>query len=266
MAGMETWGQVPKSQTDNELINEAIADAISDHEADPEAHQGEGESLQNHKSDETIDHPTESVVGDKYAPDSIKPSKLDMYNLIIAPQFESLNNWTHNHLGEDLAYSFIGGYSFECGDTSGDWCSLSPNSTVPLVNYANKNPMQDVGIKFHNDTYQTFYAAIGGFVGSLEGFGFKASNGKVYAFWRHLSTEYTEELIDITVDDTNRYRCQYIFEVGIEYYIDNQLLFTAKENLPVNTDFAQVLWFKLTTNQNAYKAVEIYTPRFVMDL
>lgn len=61
-----TWGDLPKSQIDNQLITEAIDLAISNHEADPTAHLGDGESLQQHKSNETIDHPQASVVPDKF--------------------------------------------------------------------------------------------------------------------------------------------------------------------------------------------------------
>jgi len=42
---METWGDKPKSQVDNSLIDDAIAAAIADHESDPDSHLEVGESL-----------------------------------------------------------------------------------------------------------------------------------------------------------------------------------------------------------------------------
>lgn len=59
------WGLLQKSQDNAQTIDEAIAAAILAHEADPEAHLGEGESLQAHKHDPIIDHPAQSVVLDK---------------------------------------------------------------------------------------------------------------------------------------------------------------------------------------------------------
>ena len=65
------WGLLSKAQDDAQTINEAIASAIVAHEEDPTAHLGVGESLQEHKHDEVIDHPAESVVQDKLTSDSI---------------------------------------------------------------------------------------------------------------------------------------------------------------------------------------------------
>lgn len=59
------WGTLEKAQDDPTTIDEAIQTAITEHEADPTAHQGEGESLEAHKSEEVIDHPAQSIVVDK---------------------------------------------------------------------------------------------------------------------------------------------------------------------------------------------------------
>lgn len=65
---VETWDQLPKNQTDPELIEEAIARLIAVHEANPEAHTGDNESLQAHRQNEIIDHPASSIVPDKFSP------------------------------------------------------------------------------------------------------------------------------------------------------------------------------------------------------
>lgn len=59
------WGELQKAQDDSRTIEEFIDDKIVEHEEDPEAHLGEGESLQAHKSESIIDHPAQSVVVDK---------------------------------------------------------------------------------------------------------------------------------------------------------------------------------------------------------
>lgn len=59
------WGSLEKSTDDSETIEEAIARLIVAHEEDPEAHLGVGESLEQHKSEEVIDHPPGSILPDK---------------------------------------------------------------------------------------------------------------------------------------------------------------------------------------------------------
>lgn len=59
------WGNLQKSLDDPQTIDQAIAAAIAAHEEDPTAHLGDGESLQQHKSNDIIDHPAGSVKNDK---------------------------------------------------------------------------------------------------------------------------------------------------------------------------------------------------------
>jgi len=59
------WGALAKAQDDPQTIDQAIAAAIATHESDSDAHLGAGESLETHKSQEVIDHPAGSVLGDK---------------------------------------------------------------------------------------------------------------------------------------------------------------------------------------------------------
>ena len=64
---LPTWSDLPESQISNRLISQAITDAISAHESDPEAHLGVGESLQNHRQNDIIDHPQNSIPMDKFS-------------------------------------------------------------------------------------------------------------------------------------------------------------------------------------------------------
>lgn len=65
MADIQTWENIPKSQTDPSTIDEAIADAIGVHDADSEAHMAALSSLAEHRENDIVDHPAESVVNDK---------------------------------------------------------------------------------------------------------------------------------------------------------------------------------------------------------
>lgn len=60
-----TWGSLEKSQTDSTTIDEAIDAKITAHNNDPDAHLGDGQSLQSHRASEIIDHLAESIVPDK---------------------------------------------------------------------------------------------------------------------------------------------------------------------------------------------------------
>lgn len=76
---IETWGLMPKSQTDNETIEQAIARLIAEHETDPTAHLGPNESIEAHRNSEVIDHLAGSIVPDKQS----NTKKVFDYNLGI---------------------------------------------------------------------------------------------------------------------------------------------------------------------------------------
>lgn len=65
LMGLFNWGALPKAQDNPQTIDEAISAAILAHEEDPTAHLGDGESLEQHKANEVLDHPQASVVADK---------------------------------------------------------------------------------------------------------------------------------------------------------------------------------------------------------
>ena len=65
--GIQTWGQMNKSQTDNELVEGAISRIVEQHNDDPDAHLEEGQSLKSHRASEVVDHLARSIVNDKIA-------------------------------------------------------------------------------------------------------------------------------------------------------------------------------------------------------
>jgi len=80
MADPIVWGTLPKSQDDPQTIAEAIADAVSGHNNDPESHMSTGQSIENHRVNDVVDHPVGSVLADKNT-----MSEIDLYT-----QFENL--------------------------------------------------------------------------------------------------------------------------------------------------------------------------------
>ena len=63
---LENWGQMTKTQDNPQTINQAIDAAILAHEEDPESHMGAGESIENHRINEILDHKAGSVLADKW--------------------------------------------------------------------------------------------------------------------------------------------------------------------------------------------------------
>ena len=62
------WENLPKSQADPETIEEAIVAGIDSHNADTNAHMGTDEAIEQHRLNNIIDHPAESIPNDKTFP------------------------------------------------------------------------------------------------------------------------------------------------------------------------------------------------------
>ena len=90
------WGELFKSQFDNEKIEEAIARMIREHNQDPEAHLLPGGSLYSHKFSEIIDHVAESIIEDKIRNKIITAPKIHPSGLVadavVAPEGGDFNN------------------------------------------------------------------------------------------------------------------------------------------------------------------------------
>ena len=262
---METWGQVPKEQNDSQLISEAITAAIVDHEADPEAHQGDGESLQNHKSDEVIDHPAESIVEDKYEPFSIPISILDMSKLIVQPQIESTDYWTKYAVGEDNSSAGIGSYALDIGPTNNNYIYLNMMCPISYINFGAKNPLVEMSMKFTTTTAQTIFFGCGNSNTASNFFGFKVINSTLYAYWCNGSTTETHSIGSITSNTIHKYRAAMTSGTKIDFYIDNVLVYTGTVNLPSANQATFIFWIKMTCNENDYKNLTMMMPLFIMD-
>lgn len=79
MADPVVWENIPKSQTDPTTISEAIAAGVAVHNDDSEAHLDTSQSLEQHRTNDIIDHPAESTVNDKM------PGPVRAYVAIVDP-------------------------------------------------------------------------------------------------------------------------------------------------------------------------------------
>lgn len=226
------WGQLEKAQDDSTTIDEAIAAAILAHEADPEAHLGEGESLEEHKTESVIDHPAESVVTDK-VPDggmSYRWFPLDRQTIISNMGEES---WDTFVLGNGGVEQYIAELELRSGTTSGNRTKASSNSGV--VNQINWNEdwtfQTTVSISDAADNKVTF-----GFCNTeldtsdFDGVWFRYEDGSAYVgMSEDFGTETTHSITAWSTgyDEAHVFRIQYDSENDrLLFYIDGSLVYT----------------------------------------
>src|SRR5574343_321995 len=105
MSPILVWGALAKSFDDPETIEEAIARMINDHNDDVEAHLGENQALEAHRTNEIIDHPAESIVSDKLDPGAIDFYQFDPLSIKGIINYDSLDAFNN------LLNATISGYS-----------------------------------------------------------------------------------------------------------------------------------------------------------
>lgn len=198
------WGLLAKAQDDPELITEAIASAIAAHEADPEAHLGDGESLEQHRVNGVIDHPQASVLGDKM-------SNIEGLYFFL---FESFDNYNVSAGG---LFNSIGGIRFETGGTINTQKYINaPGQYGGNYYNTNKPTTFQFQAQFPSSTSQLAYMLAGGdgIINEPPGVGFKVVNGTLYAVetvWGDESfDEYTTEIEDVDITDSHIYRVQVV--------------------------------------------------------
>jgi len=122
-----TWGDMPKSQTEAQLITEYVAQEIATHEADPQAHMGADESIDIHRKNTILDHPTQSIVSDKFSSADrfiVYPLSLDYdsyYENYTYLYLGSLNSiWENSPLTGDSLVQWVNYQISDMGWTNGD--------------------------------------------------------------------------------------------------------------------------------------------------
>lgn len=187
------WGTLQKSAEDSSTIDDAIAQAIADHEADPEAHLGDGESLQAHKSEDVIDHPAGSIIQDKIPAGQLILDQMSYQRMFIPLPIKDLN------------LSSAGSSSFTNIFYSEIWTGASTNTfytaisggdeTENLIGDITTNPSFRITCFPSNTSSMKAYFGIGDFEGD-SAFGFKFDGTALKAVW--YDTDAVEHLITIS--------------------------------------------------------------------
>lgn len=178
------WGSLQKAQDDAQTIVEAVAEMIAEHESDPEAHLGEGESLQAHKSFEVIDHPAGSVLGDK----------MPMTEFSVMHAFESLDVF---YSMEGLVTNSFNGVNVSVDNPTNHYSHAKAGSGGP--GYAlvpQKEWVIDIFFSIRNNSNSSNFVGFSGqYDDNVYGPGFKVVNGALYmGFGNDSGYEYSDAI------------------------------------------------------------------------
>lgn len=254
------WGDLTKSQEDDETIEEAIARLIAAHNANEEAHLDTGQSLQSHKAAEIIDHLANSIIEDKVGDGEISLPKLTADHRIIISSFESLDGW---NVG-GTTYLELGSLGLRTANTTNAYAYAydTPSGQIGLT--WDKDFFWQATVKLNQITNQEVYFGIGGseYVGGYSGAGFKISNGTLYCYHMDIvATVYTyvtQEITGITLTVPHVYRIKYDQTAGtLQFYIDGVLKHTFTTGLPED-DSDELAIIQIKTLENAYKYIYIF--------
>jgi len=208
------WGDLTKSQEDDETIEEAIARLIVAHNDNEESHLATGQSLQSHKAAEIIDHLVGSVLADK----------ISDKELMVFTGFDSLDGWSV------VGSVGLEGFSFvEVRETQGE-TDLSRLYTQFLADTNFFNTTQDAQIQsvfyINAPEFEKFYFYFGQYISDSEiyGFGFKIIDEVVKGFFAWNTDINLTADLEIDPSAFHIYKAQYVAETEqVLFYIDGVL-------------------------------------------
>lgn len=253
----ETWGLLDKSQVDNQKIDDAITQAIADHESDPEAHLGEGDSLQSHKASEIIDHIAGSIVADK----------IGDKELTFSSTFNIADGW--EQVGSTF-YRQFPKVNIEMGtDLHRAWKLYSEGLMTIAPFSMEKDLMFQTVLQLTDASYVDFsfgfcyrssYTA-------FEGVGFQSIDGALVARMHDSHNDYTVEITGVNVSHLHCYRIFLDASTGdFFFFVDGVLKATIH---PAYTAFGNDLlvgYYCYNTLVNTWSYIDLYNVIFSITL
>ncbi len=220
---VETWGQLDESAESDRKIADAINDAIAEHNNDPNSHIGAGQSLEQHRQNEVLDHPAGSVMADKTT----------AAELIIQGAFKSLSHWqTTGSISNDdwpgcMLYVEAGGV-----DTSQLFATgFSP---APFIKGTNDLLFElSAQFDFSGSGFSSWFGFNLTKDNTFNGFGFRVQSGDVTGVCHGGGTTQSTSVLTNDISEMHKYRAFYnSFDKTITFYIDGNSVAT----LNVNSD------------------------------
>lgn len=207
------WSQLQKDLNDPETIEEAIARMIGEHNDDPEAHLGEGRSLEKHKAEEIIDHPPGSILADKET----------MTELSIRTNFPTLDNWWVQ--GSVEVSEAVGAYLYlEWGDVNTSTIRSNPQIPRDFLNSDYDMVFQVLWRSdLSNNSSRIALGFLDGNTTTSQGFGFLKNGTTLTAHARSVSTTNSVTLTGIDLTQEHIFRAFLdAYEQKIFYFVDGQ--------------------------------------------
>jgi len=242
------YGNLPKSQTDNETIEEMIDRKISEHEASPTAHMGTGESIDVHRKTEIVDHLAGSVLNDKFT----------MREFTYQTDFKDLINYeTSGYVSVDL---FSLRLETDYGDNNISKAYLQFYRPSPYLDTRKDLLIQFVSQVAQSNTNGKIYLGLNT-VNSITGnefIGFERINGVTKAIVKTDTSTLSSTAISVNMSDPHLYRVQYIQgDLKYYFYIDGQLVAEiSKTNGDIITEGGPFFYSEVTATNDGLVYVQ----------
>lgn len=210
-----TWGELAKSQIDAETIEECIDRKISEHEEAPTSHLGTGESIDQHRTNDILDHKAGAVLADKKS----------MTEFSIQDDFRIISQWDSIGDLSILNWPALGLY-VEYGAVNKS--EIFKQLIIPTP-YLSKDYSQMFQITAYSALdSDSFHAWFGiGLEDELpqNGYGFIITSGVLTACVCRTGTRVFSDTLTIDLSVAHIYRAIYTVGEGtIKYYIDGSLV------------------------------------------
>lgn len=267
-----TWGLLAKSAVDSEKIEEAIARLIAEHNDNEDSHLEVGQSLQSHKAAAIIDHLAGSIIEDKIGDGQISLIKLTETKFIIMSCFESLEGWLDNSDPGATVQAGVGAGFLVTPATIDKTAILAALPSAPSmsggVNFS-KNPFFQVRAYIPATTHQNIYLYSGNASfptgpPTTKYFGFRVSNGVLFAVVSNGVYEWYSTITGITLAAKNLYRAVMTSGVNIKFYVNGVLKVTRSSSLPTGEEDS-ILAFMIKTSDNVERELDLVDTLFSQD-
>jgi len=165
------WGPLAKSASDPTTIPEYISSKILNHNVDPSAHGLDNYALFNHRADEGLDHPDNSVT----------MQKLNVNKFVLWTQFESIDGFLKKgNLDLDSVSALK--LSTPSDDVVTYWAKIFRGDGNENAGQATASPELRTRMRLSNVADVDAYVICGN-TDDATAFGFRIKNGVPFAIW-----------------------------------------------------------------------------------
>jgi len=248
------WGNLAKSADDTQKIEQSMQDYVENHNENVNAHQVYGSSLYMHRIEALLDHQFGSV----------DFRFLSLTKSFLFTAFESTDGWSK--YGTFTAYIF-GAELITTADQNDKAIAFVESRSGLTAITLSKNPFFQTSFVLPLTTNQLIYAAAGDMTGMEDGdaFGFKISNGTLYAFVRDGATIYQTEITGITLTELNVYRAYFDYDEQKVYFYVNGVLKHTESAHPPNNGSAIFFTLYVKTLTTATRSLFVSDLLFMQD-